>query len=50
LAFPLSPPPPLLPCGNVGSNGDDDNGDGGSGDINNEETAGEMEEVILAGI
>jgi hypothetical protein len=34
LAFPLPPPLPLPPCGNVGSNGDNNNTDSGSGDIN----------------
>ncbi len=37
LAFPLPPPLPLLPCGNVGSKWDNDNGDGGSGNIDNED-------------
>jgi hypothetical protein len=37
LAFPLSPPPPLLPWGNIGSNGDVNNSNGGSGDIINKD-------------
>jgi hypothetical protein len=37
LAFSLLPPPLLPLCKNVDSNGDNDNGDGGSGDINDKD-------------